>query len=101
MKIHVKKDRPQMSRFAVLKSFFHKYNELNTPNPSVHFVGITCKLYPGSDLSDHFHPSNSGSAVPSPCIIMISCNDLVFLLPFLCPCGLIYSPLRDEIRVQV
>ena len=45
-----------MSRFAVLKAFFHKHNELNTPNPSVHFLGITCKLYPGSDLSDHFHP---------------------------------------------
>lgn len=50
MRIHVRKDRPQMSRFAVLKALFHKHNELDTPSPLVHFLGITFKPYPGSDL---------------------------------------------------
>lgn len=90
-----------MSRFPVFKAFFHKHNELNTPSLSVHFLAITCKLYPGSDLFDHFHPRHSGPAIASPWTIVISSDDLVFPLPFLCPCDLIYSPLRNEIRVQI
>lgn len=72
------KDIPQMSRFPVFKAFFHKHNELNTPSLSVHFLAITCKLYPGSDLFDHFHPRHSGPAIASPWTIVISSDDLVF-----------------------